>query len=71
VTLYPSQAKQFEPLLEDAFNRTGIHGVLCTINRTQDLSEGHIFLEMQAARLNASATRRVQQIIAESRKESN
>ena len=51
LTLYPSQAKQFQPLLEDAFDRTGIHGILCTVNRIQDLSEGHLFLELQAARL--------------------
>jgi hypothetical protein len=72
LTLYPSQAKQFQPLLADAFNSTGgIHGVLCTINRCQDLNAGHLFLELQAARLNGAATRKIQQLIAESRKESS
>jgi hypothetical protein len=41
LTLYPSQAQRFRPLLEDALNRTGgISGILCTINKFQDLSEG-------------------------------
>jgi hypothetical protein len=69
LTLYPSQAKQLQPLLEDAFNRTGIHGVLCTVNRTQDLDEGHLFLELQAARLDGAATRKIQQLISESLRE--
>ena len=69
LTLYPSQAKQFQPLLEDAFNRTGIHGVLCTVNRTQDLSERHLFLELQAARLDGAATRKIQQLISDNLRE--
>ena len=48
LTLYPSQAKHFWPLLEDGLNRTGFSGLLCTINKLQDLSEGHLFLELQA-----------------------
>jgi hypothetical protein len=68
LTLYPSQAKQFQPLLEDALRRTGgIHGVLCTINQCQDLNAGHVFLELQAARLDGAATRKIQQLILESR----
>ena len=70
LTLYPSQAKQFQPLLEDAFNRTGIHGIVCTVNRTQDLSEGHAFLELQAAVLDGATTRKIQQLISDSRQES-
>jgi hypothetical protein len=69
LTLYPSQAKQFHPLLEDALNRTGIHGVLCTINRSRDLNGGHLLLELQAARLDPLATRKIQQLISESRQE--
>jgi hypothetical protein len=72
LTLYPSQAEQFKPLLADAFNSTGgIHGVLCTVNRCQDLNAGHLFLELQAARLDGATTRKIQQLIAESRKESS
>jgi hypothetical protein len=69
LTLYPSPAKQFQPLLEDAFNRTGIHGVLCTINKSQDLNAGHLFLELQAGRLDGATTRKIQQLISDSRKE--
>jgi hypothetical protein len=43
IMLYPSQAKQFWPLLVDGLNRTGISGILCTINRSQDLNDGHLF----------------------------
>ena len=69
LTLYPSQAKQFRPLLEAARNRAGgINGVLCTINQCQDLNAGHLFLELQAARLNKEATRKIQQLIAAGRK---
>ena len=71
LTLYPSQAKQFWPLLEDGLNRTGISGILCTINRSQDLNDGHLFLELQAAVLDGPATCKIQQLIAESRKESS
>lgn len=68
LTLYPSQAEQFQPLLADAFHSTGgIHGVLCTINRCQDLNAGHLFLELQAARLDGSTTRKIQQLILDSR----
>jgi hypothetical protein len=71
LTLYPSQAKQFSPLLADAFERTGgIHGALFTCNRCQDLSEGHLLLELQAAVLDGTRTRRIQQLILESRQES-
>jgi hypothetical protein len=69
LTLYPSQTKQFQSLLEDALNRTGIHGVLCTVNRTQDLNDGHLFLELQAARLDGAATRKIQQLISNSLRE--
>jgi hypothetical protein len=70
LTLYPSQAEQFQPLLADAFNSTGgIHGVLCTINRCQDLNAGHLFLELQAAQLDGATTRKIQQLILDSRKE--
>ena len=69
VTLYPSQAKQFRPLLAEALNRTGVHGVLCTVNRFQDLNAGHVFLELQAAQLDGATTRKIQQLISGSRKE--
>ena len=65
LTLYPSQAKRFLPLLEDARDRAGgINGLLLTINRSQDLHEGHMFLELQAACLDPVATRKIQQLIA-------
>jgi hypothetical protein len=70
LTLYPSQAKQFRPLLEEALKRTGgIHGVLCTINQCQDLNAGHLFLELKAAHLNGATTRKIQQLISASRRE--
>ena len=65
LTLYPSQAKQFRPLLADALNRTGIHGVLCTVNKSQDLNAGHLFLELQVGRLDGATTRKIQQLISE------
>ena len=65
----PSQSERFRPLLEDALNRTGVHGMLCAINQCQDLKNGDLFLELQAGRLNAVATRKIQQLIADSRKE--
>jgi hypothetical protein len=67
LTLHRSQAKQFWSLLEEALNRTGIHGVLCTVNRFQDLNAGHLFLELQAGRLDGATTRKIQQLILESR----
>jgi hypothetical protein len=69
LTLYPSQTRQFRRLLDGAFNRTGIHGVLLTIDQTQDLNAGHLFLELQAARLDGATTRKIQQLISASRKE--
>jgi hypothetical protein len=30
-------------VLADALHRTGIHGVLCTLNKSQDLNAGHLF----------------------------
>jgi hypothetical protein len=70
LTLYPSQAKRFLPLLEDTLTRTGgIQGLLCTINKSQDLSEGHLFVELLVARLNGTMARKVQQVILGNRKE--
>src|SRR5262245_22337468 len=71
VMLYPSPAERFRPLLADALNRTGVHGVLATINRSRDLRDGHLFLELQIGRLDGATTRKIQQLIAESRKESS
>jgi hypothetical protein len=70
LTLYPSQGKRFLQLLEHSQVRAGgIQGLLATINRSQDLSEGHVGLQLQIAQLDAVATRKIQQIIRESRKE--
>jgi hypothetical protein len=71
LTLYPSQAKQFWPLLEDARNRTEIQGVLLTVNRFQDLKEGHLFLELQAARLDRRATLKIQELLRGAQKHSS
>jgi hypothetical protein len=42
---------------------------LCTINKFQDLSEGHLYLELQAGRLDGGTTRKIQQLISDRRKE--
>jgi hypothetical protein len=55
-------------LLEDALNRTGVHGVLLTVSKSQDLNAGHLFLELQAGRLDGATTRRIQELILQSRK---
>jgi hypothetical protein len=69
IALYPLQAKAFTKLLSDARDRTGIAGILCTVNQALDLNDGRLLLELQAARLGSAVTRRIQQLIAESRKE--
>jgi hypothetical protein len=68
--LVPHQAEHFWPLLNAAKDRTGISGIVCTVNRCLDLANGSLVLELQAACLDPVATRKEQQIIAESRKES-
>jgi hypothetical protein len=59
IALYPSQARPFETLLPDARNRTGITGVLCTVNKVLDLNDGRLLLELQAARLDRQTTLKV------------
>ena len=65
LVLYPSQARPFSRLLTDARDRTGIAGILCTVNQALDLNDGRLLLELQAARLDGSSTRKIQQLISD------
>lgn len=63
LTLTPTQAQQFGPLLDEAKDKTGVSGVLCTINRWLDLTDGGLVLVLQAARLDRATTRKIQELI--------
>jgi hypothetical protein len=63
LVLYPSQARPFARLLEDTKDKTGISGILCTVNQTLDLNDGRLLLELQAARLDRKATLKIQELI--------
>jgi hypothetical protein len=65
IVLYPSQTRAFSRLLSDARDRTGIAGILCTVNQALDLNDGRLLLELQAARLDGSSTRKIQQLISD------
>jgi hypothetical protein len=58
IALYPSQVRPFSRLLSDARDRTGVAGILCTVNQTLDLNDGRLLVELQAARLDGATTRK-------------
>ena len=63
LVLYPSQARPFSKLLENARDNTGVSGILCTVNQALDLNDGRLLLELQAARLDRKATLKIQELI--------
>jgi hypothetical protein len=67
--LAPHQAEQFWSVLHEARDKTAISGILYTINRCLDLTNGGLILELQAARLDGATTRKIQELISDSRKE--
>jgi hypothetical protein len=69
IVLYPSQARPFSRLLPDARDRTGISGILCSLNQALDLNDGRLFLELQAARLDRRATLKIQELLRNAQEE--
>jgi hypothetical protein len=63
LVLYPSQARAFSRLLEDARDNTGVSSILCTVNQALDLHDGRLLLELQAACLDRKATLKIQELI--------
>lgn len=65
VFLSELQSAQFQTVLAEAQDRTGVSGIFCTVRRTFDLDNNRIGLELQVGWLSKDATRKIQRILAE------
>lgn len=64
VYLSELQAGQFRQALAGAKELTEVSGIFCTLRNTLDLENGRLALELQVARLDRCATRKIQAILA-------
>ena len=65
VILSQLQARRLRQFLDQSRAQTGLEGLLCTVSRHYDSASGGTVLELQAATLSRSATKKIQRIIAD------